>query len=105
MPSVQCVISDLLEFVQEGKLWGQAETEGLTDASRACSAVWRQLVALKRTQPAFAWVPSHRTGDEVLFPAPEDPLPPPYLWVVGNSWADFFAKLGALSVKLPEAHA
>eukprot|EP00959_Pyramimonas_sp_CCMP1952_P050672 1058801-Pyramimonas_sp.AAC.1 len=97
MPSVQCVISDLLEIVQEGKLWGQGETEALTDASRACPAVRRQLVALKRTPPAFAWAPSHRTEDEVLFPAPEDPPPPPYLWVVGSVWADFFAKLGALS--------
>eukprot|EP00959_Pyramimonas_sp_CCMP1952_P463972 9485819-Pyramimonas_sp.AAC.1 len=64
MPSVQCVISDLLEFAQEGKLRGQGETEALTDASRAYPAVWRKLAALKRTPPAFAWVPSHRAEDE-----------------------------------------
>eukprot|EP00959_Pyramimonas_sp_CCMP1952_P415734 8710929-Pyramimonas_sp.AAC.1 len=56
MPSVQCVISDLLEFVNEGKLWGRGGTEALTDASRACPAVRRQLVAPKRTPPAVARV-------------------------------------------------
>ena len=57
----------------------------------------------KKAAARFAWCPAHMTDEEVLFPAPEAPGPPPYEWFVGNAWADYFAKLGALSVMFAHA--
>ena len=47
--------------------------------------------------PSFAWVPSHLELED----APLNTRAP-FLWVLGNAWADYFAKAGASDIAVSQ---
>ena len=95
-PGTMLIVSDLHSFVQEGRGWNPR----LASSRGTYPGVWRSLfhAAEEKGVPDFAWVPSHLTIDGAL----EKRIS--VLDVQGNAWADYFARLGALSHALPEKY-
>eukprot|EP00959_Pyramimonas_sp_CCMP1952_P314762 6589036-Pyramimonas_sp.AAC.1 len=66
------------------------------------ASIWRKFFAssASRGPPSFEWVPAHLDLEEFCL---MHPVKPPE-WQIGNSWADFFAKVGARSHAVSDTH-
>ena len=99
LPSVTLVVYDLLGLVQEAESWSHE----LADAQAAYADIWRSILAMYpggEGRPAFIWCPAHHTDETYLENASGKNVP--WEFVMGNRWADFFAKRGALVHAQPE---
>ncbi|CAK0905741.1 unnamed protein product [Prorocentrum cordatum] len=93
------LITDLAGLAKEVNDW-DAELAG---AAGQYADIWRQIFDAAADQgglprPAATWCPAHLEFEEFVQCADLDPMD--YL---GNAWADWFAKVGALERKLPDA--
>ena len=89
-PELKVYVSDLLALVREGQSWDPELARGM----RKYAGVWRSIFAHaeKRTSPApisFVWTPAHLSVEQAYERGCDL-----VAWV-GNSWADYFAKLAS----------
>eukprot|EP00959_Pyramimonas_sp_CCMP1952_P461538 9481748-Pyramimonas_sp.AAC.1 len=99
LPTTRLLITDLAGLAKEVNDW-DAELAG---AAGQHADIWRQIFDAAADQgglprPAATWCPAHLEFEEFVQCADLDPMD--YL---GNAWADWFAKVGALEHKLPDA--
>ena len=92
-PNHEEFVSDLLSLVKEGLSWRPELACGRAKHARAWRDIFGATAARSaRGPPIFRWTPAHRELDSLIG---EDACE--LQDFIGNSWADYFAKLGAMS--------
>ena len=90
-PQMRTLCSDHLSFVRES---AQQHPE-LCSARGKFADIWRRISRLasqpSRCPVSFVWVKAHRQLEDVLDASQEELFD-----FLGNSWADFFARIGAM---------
>eukprot|EP00959_Pyramimonas_sp_CCMP1952_P076923 1607704-Pyramimonas_sp.AAC.2 len=101
-PGVKLLVTDLSALVTEGNRWG--EYDELAGARHA--GIWRSIrnfaQAREAVPPTFGWCPSHLDLDDVAAGVAKREAN--FDWVLGNAWADHFAKLGAKDIGCAEGY-
>ena len=85
-------VTDLEGLVKEGAEWGPHLASSRSKHAR----VWRDILTAARERsledaPTFRWTPAHRSATELMEAEPREICD----WI-GNAWADYFARLGAI---------